>query len=74
MLAFKHVHKLKGFYIHLTQYLIIIPALFALNIWQDIGHNWAIYPALGWGLGVLMQSLIDSGHAGQLVDRFSRNC
>lgn len=58
MLAFNHVRKLKGFYIHLTQYLIIIPALFVLNIWQDIGHYWAFYPALGWGLGLLMHSLI----------------
>ena len=31
MLAFNHVRKLKGFYIHLMQYLIIIPVLFALN-------------------------------------------
>jgi transcriptional regulator with XRE-family HTH domain len=58
MLAFNHVRKLKGFYIHLMQYLIIIPALFALNIWQDIGYYWAFYPALGWGLGLLMHSLI----------------
>lgn len=54
MLAFNHVRKLKGFYIHLMQYLIIIPALFALNIWQDIGYYWAFYPALG----LLMHSLI----------------
>lgn len=47
MLAFNHVRKLKGFYIHLTQYLIIIPMLFGLNIWQDIGHYWAVCPALG---------------------------
>jgi transcriptional regulator with XRE-family HTH domain len=54
MLAFNHVRKLKGFYIHLMQYLIIIPALFALNIWQDIRYYWAFYPALG----LLMHSLI----------------
>jgi hypothetical protein len=36
------------------QYLIIIPALFALNIWQDIRYYWAFYPALG----LLMHSLI----------------
>ena len=58
MLAFNHVRKLKGFYIHLAQYLIIIPALFALNIWQDIGYFWAVYPALGWGLGLLMHGLM----------------
>ena len=64
MLAFNHVRKLKGFYFHLMQYLIIIPALFALNIWQDIGYYWAFYPALGWGLGVLM-------HAWVVFERFS---
>ncbi len=58
MLAFNHVRKLKGFYIHLTQYLIIIPALFALNIWQNIGYFWAVYPALGWGLGLLFHALV----------------
>ena len=58
MLAFNHVRKLKGFYIHLAQYLIIIPALFAINIWQDIGYYWAFYPALGWGLGVLLHALV----------------
>ena len=58
MLAFNHVRKLKGFYIHLTQYLIIIPALFALNIWQTIGYFWAVYPALGWGLGLLLHALV----------------
>ena len=39
MLAFNHVRKLKGYYIHLTQYLIIIPALFALNIWQNTSRK-----------------------------------
>ena len=64
MLAFNHVRKLKGFYIHLAKYVLIIPALFALNIWQDIGYFWAVYPALGWGLGLLL-------HAVVVFDRFS---
>ena len=60
MLAFNHVRKLKGLYIHLAQYLIIIPALFALNIWQGIDYYWAFYPALGWGLGLLLHALVVS--------------
>lgn len=42
----------------MLQYLIIIPALLAINIWQNIGYYWAFYPALGWGLGVLLHALV----------------
>lgn len=41
-----------------------IAALFTLNIWQDIGHYWAVYPTLGWGLGLLL-------HAVVVFERFS---
>lgn len=58
MLAFNHVRKLKGFYIHLTQYLIIVPILFAINLSTSTLFIWAVYPALGWGLGLLMHGLV----------------
>ena len=58
MLAFNHVRKLKGFYIHLAQYVLIIPMLFAINLWTGTHYIWAIYPALGWGLGLLFHALV----------------
>lgn len=58
MLAFNHVRKLKGFYIHLTQYLLIIPTLFAINLWTNDHYIWAVWPALGWGLSLLIHSLV----------------
>jgi transcriptional regulator with XRE-family HTH domain len=55
-LALHHVRKLKGFYIHFTQYVIVIAALFAINLWQGAPHLWAVWPALGWGIGILFHA------------------
>lgn len=63
-LALHHVRKLKGFYIHLSQYIIVIAALFAINLWQGATHLWAVWPALGWGIGVLFHGL-------RVFERFS---
>lgn len=51
-LALTHVRKVKGFYIHLTQYLIVIPILAAINLAGYPSYLWFVWPALGWGLGV----------------------
>lgn len=53
--AKKQVEELKGFYIHLTIYLIMVPVFIYLNL-KSTGFPWAIFPIVGWGAGV-------SGHA-----------
>lgn len=55
--AFRHVRKLRGFYIHLTQYAVVIVALWAINWYTNPHYFWAIWPTLGWGLGILMHGL-----------------
>lgn len=52
-LALAHVRKVKGFYIHLTQYLIVISILAGVNLTSFPQYLWFVWPALGWGLGVL---------------------
>lgn len=52
-MAFKRVRKIKGFYIHLAQYLVVIPLLFAINAYTSPDYWWAFWPMLGWGLGLL---------------------
>lgn len=52
-LAFARVRKLKSFYIHLTQYLIVIAGLAIINLSTSPQHLWFQWPALGWGLGLL---------------------
>lgn len=50
--AKKHVEQLKGFYIHFSIYLIMVPVFIFLNV-QSTGYPWALFPIIGWGLGVL---------------------
>jgi len=57
-----HVEKLKGFYIHLTIYLIMMPVFIFLNF-QSTGFPWAIFPIVGWGFGL-------TGHAMETFDYY----
>lgn len=52
-LALAHVRKVKAFYVHLTQYLIVIPILAVINLMGYPHYLWFVWPALGWGLGLL---------------------
>lgn len=55
--AMEYVRDLQGFYVHLIQYVVIMLALAALNLWVSPGFLWVVFPALGWGLGVLFHGL-----------------
>ena len=55
--AMEYVRDLQGFYVHLIQYVVIILGLAALNLWVSPGFLWVVFPALGWGLGVLFHGL-----------------
>lgn len=52
-IALAHVRKVKGFYIHLTQYVIVIALLAAINLTTSSGYLWFVWPALGWGVGIV---------------------
>nr|WP_242612591.1 2TM domain-containing protein [Corticibacter populi] len=54
--AFLQVRKLKGFYIHLTQYCLMIPLLCIINLLTNPSTLWFIWPALGWGIGLLVHA------------------
>lgn len=56
-LALAHVRKVKGFYIHLAQYVVVIAALAVLNLFVSPQHVWVQWVALGWGIGVLLHGL-----------------
>ena len=51
--AFRHVQKLRRFYIHLIQYAFVIPVLWGINLYTNSHNLWAIWPTLGWGSGLL---------------------
>ncbi len=61
----RHVRRLAEFYRHLTVYLVVCSLLWALNLWNYARIDksvpwyayWAIYPTLGWGIGVFFHGL-----------------
>ena len=56
--AKEQVKKMRGFYINLTVYCCVIPFL-AFQNYNDNGFSflWVFFPAFGWGLGLLFQSM-----------------
>jgi transcriptional regulator with XRE-family HTH domain len=56
-LAFRQVRKLKGFYIHFSQYVIVVGVLTIVNLLRTPGYLWVIWVALGWGIGVVSHGL-----------------
>ena len=45
-----------GWYLHASVYLCVNLGLMALALSQ--GRHWAIYPAMGWGVGLMMHGLV----------------
>ena len=55
--AINYVRDLKGFYSHLIKYVAVIVMLFVINLTTNPGYIWAIWPMLGWGVGVFFHGL-----------------
>ena len=55
--AIIYVRDVKGFYSHLIIYAVMIVALLGLNLIRKPDHFWVVWPALGWGIGVMFHGL-----------------
>ena len=62
-LAFNQVRKLKGFYIHLAQYVLVIALLTVINALTTPNRWWVQWVIMGWGIGVFFHWL-------QISERF----
>ena len=64
ILAFNQVRKLKGFYIHLAQYVLVVALLAVINVLTTPNRWWVQWVIMGWGIGVFFHWL-------QISERFS---
>ena len=48
----ERAEALVGFAIHLVNYLAVNVVLLVINLFASPGVPWAIWPLLGWGIGV----------------------
>jgi hypothetical protein len=51
--ARKRVKAKKGFYAHLSSYIITIGFFFFVNLLSSPGDWWFYWPALAWGVGLV---------------------
>ena len=51
--AFRFVRKLRGFYVHLFQYMLVNLGLLAVNLIFMPQRLWVLWVIGGWGIGLL---------------------
>jgi len=51
------IQKIKNFYVQLTTYGAVITLLFIINFVTNPDYLWAIWPALGWGISIVINAL-----------------
>lgn len=55
--ASKQVKEIKGFYGHLTSYVIVLALLIYINLKFTPEYLWFIWTMLGWGIGLLFHGM-----------------
>ncbi len=55
--AQKRVEDIKGFYGHLTSFIVVNLGLMILNLITSPQHLWFFYPTMGWGIGVVIHGM-----------------
>ncbi|MFI4950355.1 MAG: 2TM domain-containing protein [Caulobacterales bacterium] len=58
-----------GFQTHLLAYVVVNAGLVAINLVTSPGYFWAIWPIIGWGLGVLAHGIAVFHFGGDLRER-----
>ena len=66
--AKKRVEALKGFYTHLTVYVLVNLLLFTINVLTSPGSLWFYWPLMGWGIAIALHALRVFG-AGRLFGK-----
>lgn len=51
--AFRYVRRLRAFYVHLSQYILVNLGLLAINLLFMPQRLWVLWVIGGWGLGLL---------------------
>lgn len=55
--AKKRVKELKGFYVHLLSFVLVISFLAFINLRFSPKHIWFYWPIIGWGIGLLFHGI-----------------
>ena len=64
--AARRLAAIKGFYIHLFVFAVVLAGLFVINAMSG-GRWWVLLVLLGWGIGVVAHALAVFGRAPRIV-------
>ena len=53
----EEVLAIKKFYSRLISYVLVISMLFVINLITDASYIWAVWPAMGLGIAIILQGL-----------------
>ncbi len=70
-LAKRQVAAIKGFYIHLAVFALVMAVLLAIDLGTGSGW-WVQWPLLGWGVGVLGHAFGVFGHSPGALARWEQ--
>jgi uncharacterized membrane protein len=55
--ARRHVRDVRGFYVHALTYVLVIGGLALVNHLGNPGRLWFVWPAMGWGIGLVVHGI-----------------
>ncbi|MCF6305745.1 MAG: helix-turn-helix domain-containing protein [Rhodobacteraceae bacterium] len=55
--ALSYVREVKGFYAHLITFVAVMLALLVINLLTSPEYFWVVWPALGWGIGLVVHGI-----------------
>jgi len=64
--ARRRLAALKGFYIHLFVFAMVLAGLLMIN-WAAGGPWWVLWVLLGWGIGILAHTVTVFGRSSQAI-------
>ncbi len=67
--AKKRVEEIKGFYSNLLAYCIVIPFLIFINYKTYWEFQWFWFPAMGWGIGIVIHAFTIFGYGKDWEER-----
>lgn len=67
--AKKRVEAIRGFYGSLISYCVVIPMLVFINLQFSSKFQWFWFPALGWGMGLVMHGFGVFGYGSRWEER-----
>jgi 2TM domain len=55
--ARKQVEEIKGFYVHLTVYILVMAGLIYINLRYSPQYLWFFWTLVSWGIGLLFHAM-----------------